>query len=170
MLYDKNCSSCNEPFSTNRKEKLYCSNKCRLRGYKKRLWEKTKETRESKICISCKIEFRPDFYNTKYCNTCKDTMYKEQTKIWIEENPEQYMSKKKVYQNKISTKIKKKDDFLSLNNSTKEESIANGVYNTHYTTEDDLFLLNNWDKMTKKELAIFASLYDVVKVLSLTYK
>lgn len=58
---------------------------------------------------------------------------------------------------KVSTKIKKQKDYLEINTTTKEESIQNGVYKTPYALHEDKFILENWNKLTKKEIALALS-------------
>ena len=170
--YIRNCENkkCKKEFSTNIKNQKYGSEKCRDAAYKSRKWEKEKNQREMILCPSCGKEFIPFPKHKKYCDECVDKIRKKQSKDWINNHLEQYKQRVSVYTNKFSTKLKKKKDYLKINNKTKEESILEGVYKTEYTFEEDQFLLEYWDKLTKKEIAFalnrtYASIYSRYKKL-----
>lgn len=148
---------CKIDFIPNRKNQLYCSTKCQNSVYKQNKCLKIKKDREPKKCENCNIFFKPNFYNTKFCNNCVEDVRAIQVQKWHLENEVQYKNRKKAYSNKSSTKNKKKEDYIKINNSTKDESISSCVYKSKYTLDEDVFLLENWNKMTKEELAFSLS-------------
>lgn len=159
MLFNKTCLYCKTNFTTKYELKIYCCEKCRNGNYKKNLWKKIKieKTKESK-CQICNKKIESSNSRIIYCSEeCKNIANKEKEKAWQENNKEQYLEKKKNYMQKVSTKIKKQKDYLEINTTTKEESIQNGVYKTPYALHEDKFILENWNKLTKKEIALALS-------------
>jgi len=164
--YNKECDVCSKTFSTNRKEKKYCSEKCRR--------EKEKTIRKSKprtdykkkgeykrTCKICNTAFSTIYPNKKYCSTfCADKAQKAHLDLFKTNKEEKYKERKKVYINKNSTKKGKSKKYKHINNNTKDISIKKETYGTRYTEAEDIFLLDNWDDYTKEEIA---------KILNRTY-
>ena len=157
----KICPHCNKKFSPKRKNQTYCSTKCRDLAYKKRKYKREKEHKV--VCVVCNKEFVTTDSRVKYCSVkCRNKVNREKlrrkdpdyfykkVKEFYEKHPEK---KKEVFYNP-KRQLEKLQHFIEENDKTREISIKQGNYKTPYSKEEDEFLLQNWDKMKKKEIAL----------------
>ena len=116
-----------------------------------------------KTCPYCNKEFVTSNPKQKYCSVSCRNKYRlqkfkeahpgkmgEYVKKYYERNPEK---KKEVYCNE-KRKLQKLQHFIEENDKAREISLQNNTYKTPYSKEEDEFLLRNWDKLTKKEIAL----------------
>ena len=163
-MLNKICPHCKKEFTPKRKDQTYCSVKCRDLAYKKRKYRK--EHLQVKICPICNKQFETVQKRKIYCSSkCNSTAqrlkykqkhkeeYLEYLKKWREEHKSYLKQYKSAWAKREDVKFKKAVDFYSIQEVTRTKSIAEHKYYTEYTDEEDEFLLENWSKMTKKEIA-----------------
>ncbi len=178
------CRNCGKEFIPRRKDQLSCSKRCSVNFQARR----AKAFRKFRIecCPVCNYVFFVDKQHLRYCSKkCSDIAKKRTQEKWKKEHKEEYLLKikkwriehkerqkelRKKWLAKPATKIVKKIEYLKSNIPTKEKSIEEGNYYKKYTLEEDLFILENWDKLTKKEIALkivrsYASVYSRWKKL-----
>ena len=159
------CPNCKKEFTPKRKDQVYCSPKCRDLAYKKRKYRK--EHLQVKICPVCNKEFETVYKKKVYCSKkCKDTAnrikykqkhkneYLEYLRKWREAHKGYLKQYRSEWTKREDIKFKKKKDFYIIQKETRAKSVAEQKYYTEYTAEEDKFLLDNWDKLTKKEIAL----------------
>lgn len=154
------CKFCEEDFRSKRKNMIYCTVLCRRRaGYA------AKNIKRNNLYIhkiykdvkcnntNCNINITPISINHKYCKNCSDIIRKVQSEKYIKENNYIYKKQKNNYSKKVSTKLKKIEDYNKINGDTKEQSILENIYKSDWNSNEDLFLLENWNKLTKEDIA-----------------
>lgn len=154
MLAEKQCKECSNTFFTTNNKKIYCSEKCR-RKIAKRI-KNAKETQARRIdipCLICGTVFKTE-WGQKYCKECAKNGYRIKVEEWKEEHKEQYKELKKKHQKSEKTIQRKKEEYETIEHITREKSILNNTYKSLYGQNEDLFILENWDKLTKKEIAL----------------
>ena len=161
----KICPHCKQEFSPKRKDQLYCSKKCRDLAYKKRKYRK--EHLQVKICPVCNKEFetvykkriycsgkcRRDANKAKYLKKHRDE-YLEYLKEWRDTHKGYLKQYRSEWAKREDVKFTKKFCFYYIQEVTRAKSVAEHKYYTEYTANEDEFLLQNWDKITKKEIAL----------------
>jgi len=173
------CLHCKKEFIPKRKDQLYCSPKCRKLAYKKRKYRK--EKLQIKTCPVCSAKFATTNTAQIYCSVkCRSKAIRERYKQKHEQELKKYMQEWKnknreklhnYYSNrakKEDIKFKKAVDFYKVQDETLKESVKAQKYYKPYTDAEDDFILQMWDKITKKEIAkalkrTYASIYSRYK-------
>jgi hypothetical protein len=105
-------------------------------------------------CKHCGKEFETTSYAKVYCSKeCRDEFNKWITKEWQEAHLETHIAQKQAYRQKISTRLKIAERWKQDNGETRVQSLEEGTYKAPWSVEDDLYLYENWNNYTKKELA-----------------
>ena len=155
----KICPHCLQAFKPKRKDQVYCSVKCRDLAYKKRKYAREKKQYYVRECKNCGEIFITSDSKKHFCSKkCKSNYnvrqtynrhiekYREYNRQYRKTHPEIYYNEKR--------KLQKTQHFIEENNLAREKSIQSKIYKTPYSKEEDEFLLWNWDKLTKKEIAL----------------
>jgi predicted nucleic acid-binding Zn ribbon protein len=158
------CPHCGKKFEPKRKDQIYCSSKCRNLAYKKRKYRKEHlQVKECPVCgskfatvskrqIYCSVKCRNKANREKFKEKHKEEL-KEKIGIWKTKNREklhEYYSKRAKRED---VKFKKAVDFYKLQEETLRASVRANKYYKPYTDSEDDFILQMWDKMTKREIA-----------------
>ena len=149
------CVMCRTLFYSMHTYAKYCSKKCKSKADKvSRRSKKAPPEIQKKSCKVCGKEFLTYFHNQIYCSAqCREVYNNENIKQWQIKNQEQYQIRKKANREKLEMRQKKRQIYKKENDNSKLESISEGVYLSRYTLREDMYLIDNYDKFTKKELA-----------------
>jgi hypothetical protein len=151
-MYQFNCAVCGKAATSMHSYARYCSKTCQSKAYKKTYYKKSRE--HICVCMRCDKEFVTTSLYKRYCSKkCMEATNKENIKKWRSTHAEHNKELKDKYSAKPENKAKKREKWHKDNTAAVEQSIASDVYYTPYTQEEDIYLLNNYDKLTKKELA-----------------
>jgi hypothetical protein len=130
----------------------YCSKYCGDKAYKR--MDYIRKRKHTQKCATCGKEFITTSFYKIYCSAeCRNKINTQNIKAWHEAHEERYKEKKADYCKKDSTKKMLKEKWAGDNGETKLNSIQEGVYMSSWTIQEDLYLIERWDKTTKKELA-----------------
>jgi hypothetical protein len=147
------CKECGKVDKTARSYKIFCSRACEAR-FNKRIISRleTEARRIDVICPVCQSTFKTSF-GQKYCQKCAKIGYKMAEKAWKRDNAARMKELRARYMKSEHGIKKKKEEYIKVTSETREQSINTGTYKSPYGQNEDRFILENWDKMTKEAIA-----------------
>ena len=151
---EKTCIFCNKKFIANKADRLYCSSVCKKKSYSLNRPSRKRTELIVKKCLICKKIITAKTDNILYCKECAKLKNKLDIKKFIKNNKEKHKEQKLKYSRKREIRKKESKKYLNTNRKTKLKSIGAGKYKTRYTLKEDLFILDNWKKITIKEIAV----------------